>query len=155
MALRTLRNLNRIKTMAFVPTSRSEVQTWLDRFLAINDTLDVSKLDTVYTKNATVKFGNRPIIQGLENIQNFFVPTWSREELMHHDVDSFDMIDNRIYQECRVTWKVKNDPEKETIVLSAIAVLHLATTGEEKGLVSHAAYYMDGAPLNAALKRSP
>lgn len=65
-----------------------------------------------------------------------------------------DLVDNKIYQPCHITWRVKNDPEKESIVVPAFAVVHLVTAGEEKGLVGSAEYYMDGSPLAAALQRS-
>lgn len=65
-----------------------------------------------------------------------------------------DLIGNdKIYQSCHITWKVKNDPKKETIVVPAMAVLHLVTSGVEKGLISGAEFYMDPAPLIAAFAR--
>lgn len=64
------------------------------------------------------------------------------------------MVENRIYQPCHITWQVKNDPEKETIKVPAAAILHVELSGERKGLISRAAFYMDGSPLMAALQRS-
>ncbi|KAI1417430.1 hypothetical protein F5Y13DRAFT_152809 [Hypoxylon sp. FL1857] len=140
--------------MAFVPTTRSEVRAWLERFHAANDSLDTSRLADIYAKGTKVQFGNMPIINGLDELQNFFAGTWAKLEMMHHEIEDFDMVDNRIYQPCHITWQVKNDPEKEEITVPAFAVVHLVTSGEEKGLVGRAAYYMDGAPLMAALQRS-
>ncbi|KAI1379163.1 hypothetical protein F4677DRAFT_410799 [Hypoxylon crocopeplum] len=140
--------------MAFVPTTQIEVQAWLQRFHAANDSLDVSKLASIYAKDAKVQFGNMPLVEGLDALRNFFGASWARLEMMHHEIESFDVVDNRIYQPCHITWQVKNDPEKEKVVVPAIAVIHLVTSGEDKGLISRAAYYMDGAPLVAALQRS-
>ncbi|KAI1472550.1 uncharacterized protein F4812DRAFT_409368 [Daldinia caldariorum] len=140
--------------MAFVPTTNSEIREWLLRFHASNDSLDVSRLEDIYTKDAKVQFGNMPLFEGLDELRSFFKGTWARLEMMHHKIESFDMVDNKIYQPCHITWKVKNDPEKETIVVPAFAFVHLETSGENRGLVKQAAYYMDGAPLMAALQRS-
>ncbi|OTA62767.1 hypothetical protein K449DRAFT_382069 [Hypoxylon sp. EC38] len=140
--------------MAFVPTTRSEIQTWLERFHAANDSLDTSRLGDIYAKDAIVQFGNMPLIHGLDELRNFFSGTWAKLEMMLHEIDSFDMVDNRIYQPCHITWQVKNDPENEKIKVPAFGLVHLVTSGPEKGLVSRAAYYMDGAPLVAALQRS-
>ncbi|KAI0385018.1 hypothetical protein F5Y04DRAFT_203674 [Hypomontagnella monticulosa] len=140
--------------MAFVPTTRPEVRAWLERFHSVNDSLDSSRLGEIYTGDAKVQFGNMPLIEGLDRLRDNFSGNWARLEMMHHEIESFDMIENRIYQPCHITWKVKNDPEKETIKVPAVAVLHLELSGEEKGLIRRAAYYMDGSPLVAALQRS-
>ncbi|KAI6082666.1 hypothetical protein F4821DRAFT_263703 [Hypoxylon rubiginosum] len=140
--------------MAFVPTTQSEVQAWLERFHAANDSLDPSRLASIYTKDAKVQFGNMPVIEGLDAMRSFFSATWAKLEMMHHEPESFDLVDNKIYQPCHITWQVKNDPEKEKIIVPAFALIYLVTSGDDKGLISRAAFYMDGAPLMAALQRS-
>ncbi|KAI0839582.1 hypothetical protein F5Y06DRAFT_265740 [Hypoxylon sp. FL0890] len=140
--------------MAFVPTTQTEIQAWLERFHAVNDSLDTTRLEDIYAKDAKVQFGNMPVVNGIDGLRNFFSGTWAKLEMMHHKIESFDMVDNRIYQSCHITWQVKNDPENEKVVVPAFAVVHLVMSGEEKGLIGRAAYYMDGAPLVAALQRS-
>ncbi|OTB04678.1 hypothetical protein M426DRAFT_150312 [Hypoxylon sp. CI-4A] len=140
--------------MASLPLTRTEAQTWLQKFHSINDSLDLSKLGDIYTKDAKVQFGNMPLVEGLDALHDFFSAVWAKLETMHHEIESFDIISNKIYQPCHITWHVKNDPEQEKIVIPAFAYIRLVTSGEEKGLASHAAYYMDGAPLRAALERS-
>ncbi|KAI0850755.1 hypothetical protein F5Y00DRAFT_231977 [Daldinia vernicosa] len=140
--------------MAFVPTTQSEIREWLLRFHESNDSLDVSRLSDIYTEDAKVQFGNMPLFDGLDGLRKFLGGTWAGLEMMHHEIESFDMVDNKIYQPCHITWKVKNDPEKETIVVPAFAFVCLETSGENRGRVKQAAYYMDGAPLMAALQRS-
>lgn len=67
---------------------------------------------------------------------------------------SLDLVgSDKIYQSCHITWKVKNDPERETIEVPAMAVLHLVTSGAEKGLIREAQYYLDPAPLVSAFSR--
>ncbi|KAI0886244.1 uncharacterized protein GGS22DRAFT_187482 [Annulohypoxylon maeteangense] len=139
--------------MAFFPTTQSEVQAWLQRFHSVNDSLDTSKIADIYAKDAKVQFGNMPVIEGLDGLRNFFGRSWVTLESMHHEIESFDMIENRIYQSCHITWQVKNDPEKEKVVVPAMAVIHLVKSGEEKGLINRAAYYMDGSPLKAVYQR--
>ncbi|KAI1658693.1 hypothetical protein F4813DRAFT_355993 [Daldinia decipiens] len=140
--------------MAFVPTTQSEIREWLLRFHESNDSLDVSRLSDIYTEDAKVQFGNMPLFNGLDGLRKFLKGTWAGLEMMHHEIDSFDMIDNKIYQPCHITWKVKNDPVRETIVVPAFAFICLETSGENRGRVKQAAYYMDNAPLMAALQRS-
>ncbi|KAI8962652.1 hypothetical protein F5Y11DRAFT_322303 [Daldinia sp. FL1419] len=140
--------------MAFVPTTSTEIRKWLLRFHATNDSLDASRLGEIYTQDAKIQFGNMPIFNGLDELRNFFKGVWVKLEMMHHEIESFDMVGDKIYQPCHITWKVKNDPEKETITVPACAIVCLETSGENKGLVKKAEYYMDSAPLMAALQRS-
>ncbi|KAI2463302.1 hypothetical protein F4781DRAFT_417039 [Annulohypoxylon bovei var. microspora] len=140
--------------MAFFPTTQSETQAWLQRFHAANDSLDTSRLADIYSKNTKVQFGNMPLMEGLDELRNFLSGSWANLEMMHHDIENFDMVENRIYQSCHVTWQVKNDPEKEKVVVPAMAVIHLVKSGHEKGLIDRAAFYLDGAPLMAAYQRS-
>ncbi|KAI1079701.1 hypothetical protein F5B20DRAFT_581160 [Whalleya microplaca] len=140
--------------MAFVPTTKAEVREWLTRFHAVNDSLDATRLPDIYAKEAKVQFGNQPVIIGRDALHNHFESHWANLETMHHEIRDFDMVDNKIYQPCHITWVVKNDPEKEKIIIPAIAVLHLVLSGEEKGLIGSAEYYMDAAPLAVALQRS-
>jgi hypothetical protein len=62
--------------------------------------------------------------------------------------------DGKIYQSCHISWRVKNDPQKEKVAIPGMAVIHLVTSGEEKGLIAAAEFYMDPAPLLAALARA-
>ncbi|KAI1211942.1 uncharacterized protein F4807DRAFT_458146 [Annulohypoxylon truncatum] len=139
--------------MAFFPTTRSEVQAWLQRFQSVNDSLDASRVGEIYAKDAKVQFGNLPLVEGLDELKSLFGRSWENLESMVHEIENFDMIENRIYQSCHITWQVKNDPEKEKVVVPAMAVIHLVESGDEKGLVKRAAYYMDGAPLAAVYQR--
>ncbi|KAI1778981.1 hypothetical protein F4818DRAFT_437782 [Hypoxylon cercidicola] len=140
--------------MAFVPKTRSEAQAWLQRFHAVNDSLEVSGLASIYARDANMQFGNMPLVEGLDAIRNFLGATWARLEMMHHETESFDLVENKIYQPCHITWRVKNDPEKEKITVPAFAFIYLVTSGVDAGLVSRASFYMDGAPLVAAIQRS-
>ncbi|KAI5921154.1 hypothetical protein F4810DRAFT_376977 [Camillea tinctor] len=140
--------------MAFVPKDRSEVEPWLTRFYNVSDNLDVAGLSTIYTEDAKVQFGNMPLMDGLDALRSFFVPTWGKLEMMHHGIGDYELVGDKIYHPCSITWKVKADPEKETIVVPAFAVFHLVTEGESKGLTSSAEFYMDSSPLMAAIQRS-
>ncbi|KAI1137445.1 hypothetical protein F5Y05DRAFT_387238 [Hypoxylon sp. FL0543] len=148
------RILRRYITMAFVPTTQSEVRAWLERSFAAHDSLDASKLADIYAKDAIVQFGNMPLMNGTDELLKFYSGIWDQLEMMHHELESFDMVENRIYQSCHITWQVKNDPQNEKITVPGFGFYHLVTSGEEKGKVSRASYYMDGAPLMAALERS-
>ncbi|KAI1638057.1 hypothetical protein F4809DRAFT_279420 [Biscogniauxia mediterranea] len=140
--------------MAFVPKNRAEVEPWLSRFYDVSDKLDATRISTVYTEDAKVQFSNMPLMEGLDALRSFFVSTWDKLEMMHHGIGDFDLVGDKIYHPCNITWKVKGDPEKETIVVPAFAVFHLVTEGENKGLVSSAEFYMDCSPLMAAIQRS-
>ncbi|KAI1501621.1 hypothetical protein F5X99DRAFT_193803 [Biscogniauxia marginata] len=140
--------------MTFVPKTRSEVQLWLSRFYDVCDSLDADRLPTIYTQYAKVQFGNLPVMDGLDALRNFFVPTWNKLEMMHHETGNFDLVDDKIYQPCYITWKVKNDPEKETVIIPGFAVFHLVMEGDDKDLISSAEFYMDSSPLMTAIQRS-
>ena len=59
------------------------------QFHASNDSLDVSRLEDIYTKDAKVQFGNMPLFDGLDGLRNFFEGIWARLEMMHHEIESF------------------------------------------------------------------
>ncbi|KAI0009672.1 ribosomal protein S5 domain 2-type protein [Xylariaceae sp. FL0662B] len=109
--------------MAFVPTTKAEIREWLTRFQAVNDSLDVSRLPTIYAKNARVQFGNTPVMTGLDAIRNYFESTWAKLETMHHEIHNFNMVDNKIYQPCHITWQIKNDPKQENCAVINLPLL--------------------------------
>ncbi|KAF7534370.1 hypothetical protein G7054_g6261 [Neopestalotiopsis clavispora] len=75
--------------MAFVPTTSEETRQWLLRFHSVNDSLDPQKLPTIYAQNASMRFGNAPVLQGLEALQHHFASTWPGLDSMHHEIDEF------------------------------------------------------------------
>lgn len=142
--------------MAFLPTTRPQVELWLQRFHEAADSLDVDMLPAVYTRDAKVQFGNMPVMEGIDGFRPFFEAIWPRLARMKHNTDTFDMVGNdKIYMACHITWEVKYDPEEEKINVPAFGVFHLVGEGSEKGLVRAAEFYMDSSPLTEALKRAP
>jgi hypothetical protein len=57
------------------------------QFHSINDGFDVDRLPTVYSKNACMRFGNGPQLEGLDAVQSYFASAWSNIESMHHEID--------------------------------------------------------------------
>ncbi|KAK6072711.1 hypothetical protein SCUP515_07291 [Seiridium cupressi] len=159
--------------MAFVPTTSTETREWLLRFHTVGDSLDPEGLATIYTQDAQMQFANTPKLEGLAAIRKYFEAIWPNLESMHHEIDIFgklseepassievltvstDLFGNdKIYQSCHISWRVKADPERELVTVPAMAVFHLVTSGEEKGLIRAAEFYMDASPLLVAMSRA-
>ncbi|KAM0816618.1 putative SnoaL-like domain-containing protein [Seiridium cardinale] len=141
--------------MAFVPTTSTETREWLLRFHTVGDSLDPEGLATIYTQDAQMQFANTPKLEGLAAIRKYFEAIWPNLESMHHEIDIFDLVGNdKIYQSCHISWRVKADPERELVTVPAMAVFHLVTSGEEKGLIRAAEFYMDASPLLVAMSRA-
>jgi hypothetical protein len=43
----------------------------------------------IYAQNASMRFGNAPVLQGLEALQHHFASTWPGLDSMHHEIDEF------------------------------------------------------------------
>ncbi|EFX03228.1 hypothetical protein CMQ_3157 [Grosmannia clavigera kw1407] len=142
--------------MAFVPTNKEELERWLHRFHSVNDALDTTRLHEVYAKDITLQYGNRPPVHGLNNLIAFFEPTYKMLDSMHHKIAYFDLVGDgsRFYQPCHITYRVKNDPEKEAIKIPAIGVWHLETAGEDVGKAKQFEVYLDPSPVTAAVARA-
>ncbi|KAH8662077.1 hypothetical protein BX600DRAFT_465530 [Xylariales sp. PMI_506] len=140
--------------MAFVPTNQSETRQWLLKFQEANDSLDVSRLPSIYAKDIKLQFANNPVLQGLEAVTEHYRMAWAALDFMHHEIGDVDLVGgDKIYQACSISFRVKNDPEMETVQIPGMAVLHLTTSEEEKGLVKRAEYYLDTSPLGPAFSR--
>ncbi|KAH7037459.1 uncharacterized protein B0I36DRAFT_380650 [Microdochium trichocladiopsis] len=138
---------------AFVPTSKDELYSWLTRFNKTMDSLDITRLGSIFTKQVRIQFAEVPIMEGLEATQAYFKSLWCNLESMEHEIDSYDMTENRIYQPCHITWRLHGDDEHEEITVRALSILRITTEGPETGLVYDARFYLDAAPLMSALAR--
>lgn len=59
------------------------------QFHEANDSLDVTKLPSIYAKDARIQFGNSPAILGLDAAKTHFESHWSGLEMMHHEIHEF------------------------------------------------------------------
>ncbi|ORY67626.1 uncharacterized protein BCR38DRAFT_427742 [Pseudomassariella vexata] len=128
------------------------VRVW---FHDVGDSLDISRLSSLYAEDVEFQFGNLPVGRGLEAAKGLFEPQWAKFETMHHEIKDFDLVGgDKIYQACEISWTVKDDPEKETVKIPAMAVFHLVTSGEERGLIKVFRAYLNTSPLEAAVARA-
>ncbi|KXJ94089.1 ribosomal protein S5 domain 2-type protein [Microdochium bolleyi] len=138
---------------AFVPASRDELYSWLTRFNEVVDSLDSTRLGSIFAKQVRVQFAEVPILEGLDAAQAYFRTLWSSLESMEHEIDAYDMAGDRIYMPCHITWRLQGDDEHEEITVRALSILRISTEGPESGLVYDARFYLDAAPLMSGLNR--
>ncbi|EON98388.1 putative ntf2-like protein [Phaeoacremonium minimum UCRPA7] len=123
-------------------------------FHEVSDSLDPARLPEVYAKDGILQYANVPPVQGLDNLKGFFGPIFEKLELMRHDISYFDLVGDKIYQACTITYRAKNDPQKEEIVVPALGVFHILPAGDDAGKMKKAEVYIDPSPLMAAIARA-
>jgi hypothetical protein len=128
----------------------------------------------VYAEDGTLQYANVPPVQGLDNLTSFFGPIFKKLELMRHEilyygkslliysslsmkqvltVNCSDLVEDKMYQACTITYRAKNDPNNEEIVVPAFGVFHILPSGKDAGKMKRAEVYLDPAPLMAAIAR--
>ncbi|KAG0648334.1 Phosphoserine aminotransferase [Hyphodiscus hymeniophilus] len=144
------------KAMALQTKSRDEVNAWLHAFHHAADSLTTTTLPKFYTEDATLNFANNEPLVGLSNIiyvstllysfihsdlkhiftrvhKQFFNVAFPQLESMKHDVIDFDVVKDKIYMSCTITYVVKNDPKQEKFRIPAFGVFHLVPVSEQLG----------------------
>ncbi|CAE6383660.1 unnamed protein product [Rhizoctonia solani] len=126
-------------------------QTWLKHFNQDGDSLNWSRWEKWWAKDAFLQFGNAPRIDGKEAIIKYLEPQINILELMHHEITRlcFDKSLGLIYQTVTITYKVKGDPQGRTIQVPGLGVLH-KRVGED--LLMGFEVYIDKSPIEAVIK---
>ncbi|PMD28564.1 hypothetical protein NA56DRAFT_640172, partial [Hyaloscypha hepaticicola] len=76
------------------------------------------------------------LIEGLENINEFFDGVFPLLESMRHEIVQLDLTPTKIFQACTISYVVKNDPESKAIKIPAMGVFHLVEAGmQENGAI--------------------
>ncbi|KAI8577486.1 hypothetical protein K450DRAFT_212779, partial [Umbelopsis ramanniana AG] len=127
------------------PEKKAETLRWLQGFHAASDSLDSTEfVQNYFTEDAVVQFGNNPVVKA----HGPFIEIQSQRlkvlESMSHEVVSFDILPDKIYQVASVTYKVKNDPSGEAIVIPGLAVFYKAL---EDSKINRFEVYIDISPV--------
>ncbi|KAJ9149435.1 hypothetical protein NKR23_g4254 [Pleurostoma richardsiae] len=133
--------------MPSLPTTRDEAEGWVRNFHRVCDTLEASLLDTVFARDATLQFGNYPVINGVEGIKALLGRQFALLEEMHHKFRYGDVVGDRVYHACTISYLIKGDTKENEIEIPAAAIHHVVTEGEEKGLIKRFEVFIDNAPV--------
>ncbi|KAJ5417599.1 Nuclear transport factor 2 [Penicillium crustosum] len=122
----------------FTPLDTLEIKTsaieWLQQYHAAGDALnpDVS-VPKFYTPDC-----------GHDAIKGFFNKQFSLLDSMTHTIGHVDVLPDRIYQEAKIEYVVKGDPEQKVIKVDGLAVFG-RRVGEDQ--MSFFTVYLDPRPL--------
>ncbi|CAE7111089.1 unnamed protein product [Rhizoctonia solani] len=126
-------------------------RAWLAGFVQAVDTLDWSKWEGWWAQDGFIQFGNSPRVQGKEAIAVFHKQAFGAFEYLHHEITrcTFDVALGLIYQTTTLTVRIKGDPEKRTIRVPGLGVIHkkvgeIQTTGNE--------VYIDTSPVMSVVQ---
>ncbi|CAE6450146.1 unnamed protein product [Rhizoctonia solani] len=125
--------------------------TWLEGFAHGSESLDWTKWEGFWAKDAFLQFGNLPRIQGKEAIASSHGLMFGAFEYLSHDWTrfSFDVPLGLIYQTCTVTYRVKGDPEKRDLRFPGLSVVH-KKIGETQA--TGLEIYVDSSPVMSVVQ---
>ncbi|CAI7618074.1 unnamed protein product [Penicillium glandicola] len=114
---------------------------WLREYHAAGDALnpDVS-VPKFYTPDCVMRFPGQPPLQGHDAIKGFFTKQFSLLDRMTHTIGHVDVVSDRIYQEAKIEYVVKGDPEQKVIKIDGylnLRTVRPATTERLAGAVWH------------------
>ncbi|KAF3810992.1 hypothetical protein GCG54_00003172 [Colletotrichum gloeosporioides] len=150
-----------------LPNTPDEVEAWLLNNFVAFDSLDITEHPKIFAKNAQLQFANSPVLHGIEEIQQSFVPAFSALSYMKHVPVTFgrlsllpsrllkswisrlnaDKVDNKVWFTVEISYRAKGDPENQTITIPASALAHLVTDGEEAGKLARFQVFLDNRPV--------
>lgn len=114
---------------------------WLKKAYIIIDSLDAATNESLYALDGEVVFGNRPAVQGRENIINMFKHFWTTIEGYSHSFVSIFGQDDAFAVETVVNYTRLNGT---TIGIPAVTVIELNENDEIKSM----RIFIDIAPLH-------
>ncbi|KAH7310105.1 hypothetical protein BKA65DRAFT_169978 [Rhexocercosporidium sp. MPI-PUGE-AT-0058] len=135
--------------MSLQNASQQDITAWVEGFHRASDSLTTTNLGKFYTKNGTLKFANNELLVGLDAINTFFGATFPLLSSMKHDIVT-DVIGNKIYQTCTITYTVKDDPHSRSIKIPAMGVFHLVPCADFKSgepLIERFDVFLDGSEV--------
>ncbi|KAJ5959214.1 Nuclear transport factor 2 [Penicillium vulpinum] len=118
---------------------------WLQQYHAAGDALnpDVS-VPKFYTPDCVMRFPGQPPLEGHDAIKGFFKKQFSLLDSMTHTIGHVDVVSDRIYQEAKIEYVVKGDPEQKVIKIDGLAVFG-RRVGEDQ--MSFFTVFLDPRPL--------
>ncbi|KAH6715159.1 hypothetical protein BKA61DRAFT_347630 [Leptodontidium sp. MPI-SDFR-AT-0119] len=136
--------------MSLQNASQEDITEWVKSFHRASDSLTTTDLGKYYTKNGSLKFANNELLVGLDAINTFFGTTFPLLSSMKHEIVNLDVIDNKIYQTCTITYTVKDDPQNRTIKILAMGVFHLVPGADFKSgepIIERFDVFLDGSEV--------
>ncbi|KAF9878866.1 hypothetical protein CkaCkLH20_03766 [Colletotrichum karsti] len=130
-----------------LPNTREEVEAWLLNTFNTFDSRDVTVLNKIFSKKGELHFANNPVLKGLDEIRQWFTPNFEVLGHMKHVPILFDKVDEKIWFTTEISYRVKGDPENETITLPGSALATLVTEGEETGKMARFQVFLDNRPV--------
>ncbi|KAJ5164566.1 Nuclear transport factor 2 [Penicillium coprophilum] len=105
------------------PEIKASAIEWLQRYHASGDALnpDVS-VPEFYTPDCVMAFPGQPQLQGHDAIKTFFKQQFSIIDRMTHTIGRVDVVADRIYQEAKIEYVLKGDPEQKVIKIDGLAI---------------------------------
>ncbi|OLN87326.1 hypothetical protein CCHL11_03583 [Colletotrichum chlorophyti] len=139
--------------MPSVPHTPDEVLAWLQHSHDIHDSLDITRLEDVYSKSAQLKFTNYPVAEGIDAIKQAFIPSFASLSCMKHITRLADKVgDNRIWLVADITYRVNGDPENRDINIPAAGLVTIVTEGEETGKIARFEVFLDNTPIRERIE---
>ncbi|KAH6689626.1 hypothetical protein F5X68DRAFT_254047 [Plectosphaerella plurivora] len=133
--------------MASVPTTREEARAWLAKLHGIHDSLEAQQIDSMYAQDATLQFGNAPLVKGLDAIKAHFGGSYVVTASMEHQLKEYEIVGNRIWHTVEITIRVKGDATNEDIMFRAAAFSTILTEGPDAGKMDRYEIYADHSDL--------
>lgn len=105
------------------PETKASTIEWLQQYHAAGDALDPDvSVPRFYTPDCVMRFPGQPPLKGHEAIKGFFKKQFSLLDRMTHTIGHVDVAPDRIYQEAKIEYVVKGDPEQMIIKIDGLAV---------------------------------
>ncbi|CAF1452869.1 unnamed protein product [Adineta steineri] len=123
--------------------SKEDILLWLKEFHEASASLNAEYfIKKFFDDDAILQFANNSIIKGHENLIKNFQKQFDSLDMMHHEIEHFDILPDRIYQYAKILYKVKGDTE--IISIPGLAVFH-KTKDEQK--IKRFDVFCDPSPL--------
>ncbi|KAK4506745.1 hypothetical protein PRZ48_000478 [Zasmidium cellare] len=100
-----------------IDQKRKEVAEWLQSWYDVADKCVPPNSVKFFADDCVVRFNNAPAVHGAPAAQKEFESVAPIIGWMKHEILDFDIVDNKIYNECNVTYVLKGDPEEKQITM--------------------------------------
>jgi len=127
---------------------KQEAKAWLESFHDMSQKLDAEAwLSSMFTPDITLKFGNTPVLSG-SKVLEMFQGAFAALDVMVHDIDYFDVVDDRIYQAATIHYVVKgDDPGTQMITIPGFMTVWRRHGSDGKLRAYRAETFLDFTPV--------
>ncbi|KAJ1329599.1 hypothetical protein MN608_06335 [Microdochium nivale] len=141
----------RDQTMNSVLQSREAVDILIERAWVPFDPRDKGKAQPldyadVFSQDLVSVFGNGPEVHGIPGHLASYRQLYENLCYVRRDVQSYDIIGDKIYLEFTTLLILSSDPEQQLIVLRCCHVMKVATSGRDRNRIVRVHGYYDVGP---------